>query len=191
VRTFPAPMAALTRTIYLKWLRNPHDVLRAKLRVPLRTSPYKATSAHASKLYQTSCIAADDAAFDDVADEVARWEALNSKEIGRLQTGPSIDELALLWTMRLQDPLRLPLHVFAFQQTAAHLPIEANVERVFSVAGYLSDPCRHAEHLVDMVMAALNREALDPSIEAIRAQYYEMFRGIAGLGAKSAAADSD
>ena len=70
--------------------------------------------------------------------------------------------------MRLQDPLRLPLLVFAFKQTAAHSPIEANVERVFSVAGYLSDPCRHAEHLVDTVMATLNREALDPSIEAIR-----------------------
>ena len=36
-----------------------------------------------------------------------------------------------------------------------------------------------------MVMAALNRKAYDPSIEAIRAQYYEMFRGIAG--AKSVA----
>ena len=76
--------------------------------------------------------------------------------------------------------LRFPLHFFVFKQTASHLPFEANVERVFSVAGYLSDPCRHAEHLVDVVMAALNRKAFDPSIEAIRAQYYEMFRGIAG-----------
>ncbi len=96
-----------------------------------------------------------------------------------------------MWVMRL----RFPLHrdVFVFKQTAALLPFEANVERVFSVAGYLSDPCRHAEHLVDMVMAALNtgRKACDPSesIEAIRAKYYEMFRGAAG--AQSAAANSD
>ncbi len=90
--------------------------------------------------------------------------------------------------------LRFPLHFFVFKQTAAHLPFEANVpvERVFSVAGYLLDPCRHAEHLVDMAMAALNRKACDPSIEAIRAKYslyYEMFRGVAG--AQSAAANSD
>ena len=87
--------------------------------------------------------------------------------------------------------LRFPLHFFVFKQTAPHLPFEANVERAFSVAGYLSDTCRHwhAEHLVDMVMAAVNRKAYGPSIEAIRAQYYEMFRGIAG--ATSVAVDSD
>ena len=56
-----------------------------------------------------------------------------------------------------------------FKQTASHLPFEANVERAFTVAGYLSDPCRHAEHLIgDMAMAAVNRKAYGPSIEAIR-----------------------
>jgi hypothetical protein len=173
----PASMATLAKTIYLKWMRNAHDVLRAKLPIPLRASPRKATIANPTKLFRTSCIAADDAGFDEVTDEIARWEALNSKEIECFRKADGlIDEFALLWAMRL----RFPLHFFVFKQTASHLPFEANVERVFSVAGYLSDPCRHAEHLVDMVMAALNRKAFDPSIEAIRAQYYEMFRGIAG-----------
>ena len=181
-----APMSALARTIYLKWLRNAHDVLRGKLPMPLRTSPRKATIANPSKLFRTSCIAAEDADFDEVTDEMARWDSLNSKEIECFRKADGlIDEFALMWAMRL----RFPLHFFLFKQTACHLPFEANVERVFSVAGYLSDPCRHAEHLVDMVMAALNRKAYDPSIEAIRAQYYEMFRGIAG--AKSVAMDSD
>ena len=185
-----APMSALARTIYLKWLRNAHDVLRGKLPMPLRTSPRKATIANPSKLFRTSCIAAEDADFDEVTDEMARWDSLNSKEIECFRKADGlIDEFALMWAMRL----RFPLHFFLFKQTACHLPFEANVERVFSVAGYLSDPlctpCRHAEHLVDMVMAALNRKAYDPSIEAIRAQYYEMFRGIAG--AKSVAVDSD
>jgi hypothetical protein len=40
-----------------------------------------------------------------------------------------------------------------------------------------------------MVMAALNRKACDPSIEAIRGKYYEMFRGV--FGAESVAANSD
>jgi hypothetical protein len=173
----PASMATLAKTIYLKWMRNAHDVLRAKLPIPLRASPRKATIANPTKLFRTSCIAADDAGFDEVTDEIARWEALNSKEIECFRKADGlIDEFALLWAMRL----RFPLHFFVFKQTASHLPFEANVERVFSVAGYLSDPCRHAEHLVDVVMAALNRKAFDPSIEAIRAQYYEMFRGIAG-----------
>ena len=181
-----APMSALARTIYLKWLRNAHDVLRGKLPMPLRTSPRKATIANPSKLFRTSCIAAEDADFDEVTDEMARWDSLNSKEIECFRKADGlIDEFALMWAMRL----RFPLHFFLFKQTACHLPFEANVERVFSVAGYLSDPCRHAEHLVDMVMAALNRKAYDPSIEAIRAQYYEMFRGIAG--AESVAVDSD
>jgi hypothetical protein len=173
----PASMATLAKTIYLKWMRNAHDVLRAKLPIPLRASPRKATIANPTKLFRTSCIAADDAGFDEVTDEIARWEALNSKEIECFRKADGlIDEFALLWAMRL----RFPLHFFVFKQTASHLPFEANVERVFSVAGYLSDPCRHAEHLVDMVTAALNRKTFDPSIEAIRAQYYEMFRGIAG-----------
>ena len=173
----PASMATLAKTIYLKWMRNAHDVLRAKLPIPLRASPRKATIANPTKLFRTSCIAADDAGFDEVTDEIARWEALNSKEIECFRKADGlIDEFALLWAMRL----RFPLHFFVFKQTASHLPFEANVERVFSVAGYLSDPCRHAEHLVDVVMAAVNRKAFDPSIEAIRAQYYEMFRGIAG-----------
>ena len=173
----PASMATLAKTIYLKRMRNAHDVLRAKLPIPLRASPRKATIANPTKLFRTSCIAADDAGFDEVTDEIARWEALNSKEIECFRKADGlIDEFALLWAMRL----RFPLHFFVFKQTASHLPFEANVERVFSVAGYLSDPCRHAEHLVDVVMAAVNRKAFDPSIEAIRAQYYEMFRGIAG-----------
>jgi hypothetical protein len=149
--------------------------------VPLRTSPRKP-----SKLFRAAYNEPDDVGFDEVTDEVARWEALKSNEIECFRkTDGLLDEFALVWVMRL----RFPLHFFVFKQTAAHLPFEANVERVFSVAGYLSDPCRHAEHLVDMVMAALNRKACDPSIEAIRGKYYEMFRGAAG--AQSAAVNSD
>ena len=86
---------------------------------------------------------------------------------------------------------RFPLHFIVFKQTASHLPYEANVERVFSLAGYLSDPCRHADHLVDMVMASVNRKACDPSVDAITTMYYEMFRGIAEAGTVNSELDSD
>ena len=76
-----ALQAALARTIYLKWLRNAHDVLRGKSPVPLRTSPRKP-----SKLFRAACIAADDVGFDEVTDEVARWEALKSNEIECFRT---------------------------------------------------------------------------------------------------------
>ena len=69
-----------------------------------------------------------------------RWYASPLIECFR-KTDGLLDEFALVWVMRL----RFPLHFFVFKQTASHLPFEANVERAFSVAGYLSDPCRHAE----------------------------------------------
>ncbi len=114
-------------------------------------------------------------------------------------------------TVTVTVGLRFPLHCFrvVFKQTrtrnAAQFAVSSwtRSERGAGLGrpapGYLSDPCRHAEHLtgidIDMPVAALNslRKAFDPSIEAtgIRAhwQYNEMLRGIAG--AKSVAADSD
>ncbi len=111
-------------------------------------------------MFRAAYNAPHDAGFDEVTDQAARWEVLmdllKSNEIECFRkTDGLLHELALVWVMRL----RFPLHFFVFKQTAAHLPFEANVERVFSVAGYLSYPCRHAERLVDVVMAALNREA--------------------------------
>jgi hypothetical protein len=122
-----ALQAALARAIYLKWLRNAHDVLRGKSPVPLRTSPRKP-----SRLFRAAYNAPHDAGFDEVTDEAARWEVLmdllKSNEIECFRkTDGLLHELALVWVMRL----RFPLHFFVFKQTAAHLPFEANVERVF------------------------------------------------------------
>ena len=96
-------------------------------------------------------------------------------------------------------PVRFPLHCFVFKQTRTTAQFAVWSERGAGLGrparGYLrlSDPCRHAEHLVDIEMpvAALSRKAFDPSIEAtgIRAQHNEILRGIAG--AKSVAADSE
>jgi hypothetical protein len=47
-----ALQAALARTIYLKWLRNAHDVLRGKSPVPLRTSLRKPDQALPSILHR-------------------------------------------------------------------------------------------------------------------------------------------
>ena len=66
-----------------------------------------------------------------------------------------------------------------------------NVERVFSLAGYLSDPCRNADHLVNMAMASVSRKACDPSVDAITTMYYEMFRGTADTEAVNSVLDSD
>ena len=102
-----ALQAALARTIYLKWLRNAHDVLRGKSPVPLRTSPRKP-----SKLFRAAYNTPDDVGFDEVTDEVARWEALKSNEIECFRkTDGLLDEFALLWVMRL----RFPLHFFRLQ----------------------------------------------------------------------------
>ena len=102
-----ALQAALARTIYLKWLRNAHDVLRGKSPVPLRRSPRKA-----SKLFRAAYNTPDDVGFDEVTDEVARWGALKSNEIECFRKADGLlDEFAILWVMRL----RFPLHVFRLQ----------------------------------------------------------------------------
>ena len=48
-----------------------------------------------------------------------------------------------------------------------------------------------ADHLVDMVMASVNRKACDPSVDAITTMCYERFRGITEAEAVNSELDSD
>ena len=185
----------LAKTLYLSWLRSAHDKIVAKSPSHAeRSSPRK--PAKRSKLFSSFRQDHDEEATaeEDVADavtsEVASWAAIlpNGHEVSSFRDEDGLlDEYAMFWAWRK----RFPLHFIVFKQTASHLPYEANVERVFSLAGYLSDPCRHADHLVDMVMASVNRKACDPSVDAITTMYYEMFRGIAEAGTVNSELDSD
>ena len=66
---------------------------------------------------------------------------------------------------------------------ARYLPHEANVAQVFSRAGNLSDPNIDPEFLAHLVlMVSVNKKAFQPSIEAIKNKYYELYRGKGGAG---------
>ena len=77
---------------------------------------------------------------------------------------------------------------------ARYLPHEANVAQVFSRAGNLSDPNIDPEFLAHLVMVSVNKKAFQPSIEAIKNKYYELYRGKGGAGdgdGDEGAADGD
>ena len=184
--------AALAKTLYLSWLRSAHDKIAAKSPSHAQLSSPR-NPAKKSKLFRQDhddeATAEEDVA-DAVTSEVASWAAIlpNGHEVSSFRDEDGLlDEYAMFWAWRK----RFPLHFIVFKQTASHLPYEANVERVFSLAGYLSDPCRHADHLVDMVMASVNRKACDPSVDAITTMYYEMFRGTAEAETVNSELDSD
>ena len=72
---------------------------------------------------------------------------------------------------------------------ARYLPHE-----VFSRAGNLSDPNIDPEFLAHLVMVSVNKKAFQPSIEAIKNKYYELYRGKGGAGdgdGDEGAADGD
>ena len=106
--------------------------------------------------------------------EIERWERLSADEIDKFRDEDGLlNEFALVWQLR--D--RFPLHLIVFKQTACHLCHEANVEQIFSRAGLLSDPNIDQDYLATLVMISCNKKAFQPTTAAIKAKYYELFRG--------------
>jgi hypothetical protein len=59
-----------------------------------------------------------------------------------------------MWDLRES----FPLHFTVFKQTACHLAHEANVEKVFSKAGLITDPKLLLAHLLTLVMVGFNKK---------------------------------
>ena len=51
------------------------------------------------------------------------------------------------------------------------------MEQIFSRAGLLSDPNIDQDYLATLVMISCNKKAFQPTTAAIKAKYYELFRG--------------
>jgi hypothetical protein len=90
-------------------------------------------------------------------------------------------QFKLMWKLKN----RFPLHFIVFKQTASHIPYEANVERVFSRTGLLSDPHMDAEYLGKLTSIGVNKKAYKSTWQEIKVKYYAKFRG------KSAANDDE
>ena len=107
-------------------------------------------------------------------EEIERWERLSADEIDKFRDEDGLlNEFALAWQLR--D--RFPLHLIVFKQTACHLCHEANVEQIFSRAGLLTDPNIDQDFLATLVMISCNKKAFRPTVAAIKAKYYELYRG--------------
>jgi hypothetical protein len=63
-----------------------------------------------------------------------------------------------------------------FKQTASHIGHEANVERLFSRSGLLSDPNMHPKFLGLLTAIGVNKAAYKPTWKEIKAKYYQKFR---------------
>ena len=57
-----------------------------------------------------------------------------------------------------------PLHFFVFKQCASHLPHEANVEQISSLAGKLANPNMYAHNLTRLVRIHFNKKVYKPSL---------------------------
>ena len=57
------------------------------------------------------------------------------------------------------------------------------MEQIFSRAGGLADPnIDHEDYLATLVVVGCNKKAFKPSCDAIKAKYYQLFRGRGGEG---------
>ena len=81
-------------------------------------------------------------------------------------------QFKMLWAIK--D--RFPLHFIVFKQTASHIGHEANVERLFSRSGLLSDPNMHPKYLGLLTAIRVNKAAYKPWVAEIKAKYYQKFR---------------
>lgn len=111
---------------------------------------------------------------DVVAKEVEAWKHLPRERYSKYKEGDDdvLNEFWMMWDLRKE----FPLHFIVFKQCASHLHHEANVEQVFSLAKRLSDPNLDPCQLAGMVRTAFNKRAWMPSIDAIRARYFQDYR---------------
>ena len=183
----------LSKTLYMQWLRDASNLIK----LPTRESPRKKVKVEQSKveqgraLFRGATTQAAEAArhqgdsFDAMQDEIERWERIAADEIDKYRAANGLlNEFKMAWDLR--D--RFPLHFIVLKQTAVHLPHEANVEQIFSRAGYLlTDPNIDQEYLATLVVVGCNKKAFKPSCDAIKAKYYQLFRGKGGEGLEEVA----
>ena len=63
------------------------------------------------------------------------------------------------------------MHYIVFKQCASHLPHEANVEQIFSLAGKLADPNLGSDKLSMLTRVHFNKKAFTPTVSDIRVRY--------------------
>ena len=66
------------------------------------------------------------------------------------------------------------------------------MEQIFSRAGGLTDPnIDHEDYLATLVVVGCNKKAFKPSCDAIKAKYFQLFRGKGGEGLEEDEEEAD
>ena len=73
--------------------------------------------------------------LDIVTDEMERWRTIDKYTIDGATKDGLVNEFQLIYKLRNN----FPLHYTVFKQVSSHIAHEANTERLFSLAGALSD----------------------------------------------------
>ena len=114
-------------------------------------------------------------ANDVVTEEAERWVRLDKWSIREVtDVDGVVNEMALLYKLRRE----FPLHFRVFKQVSSHIPHEANTERLFSLAGNLSDDntkmCPDNLATWTSVGANMNNIYL-PSVDQVMKRYFLLF----------------
>lgn len=110
---------------------------------------------------------------DAVTGEIDSWKHMPRDTYKMYEDKDGIiNEFQMMWELRES----FPLHYMVFKQCAAHLLHEANVERIFSLAGRLADPSLDAANLELMVRVHFNKKVFMPTMKEIRSRYFRKYR---------------
>ena len=173
----PPRMCTIAETLYKQWIRRAASIAG----ISIRSSPPRAKKAKVGggvfrAAAPSPAVSLGESAgaleFDTVTDEMQRWKDLSCNRIEPFTDEQGlINEFALMWNLRES----FPLHYIVFKQTATHIPHEANVEQVFSLAGRLADVHRDPSHLSRMVMIARNKSVFKPEVKKLLSRYFQKF----------------
>ena len=132
-----------------------------------------ATATNAEGLPQATQATLDES-DDVVTEEVSRWLRLDKWSVREVtDIDGVVNEMALHYKLRRD----FPLHFRVFKQVSSHMCHEGNTERLFSLAGNLSDENgkMSPENLAIWTSVGANRAIYTPSVDEVMKRYFKLF----------------
>lgn len=186
-----AAQVDLAKSCYLMMMREAEDILSASKKAASANQQSTGNTRHSPRLAKKRRLIADSSSEEEDGGEArssqpassldgATVERENWKHLPRdkykqfFDADGILNEFAMLWALREE----FPLHFIVFKQCAAHLLHEANVEKIFSLAGRLSDPNFDPTTLQRLVRIHFNKKTHMPTVKKIRERYFQKYRKV-------------
>ena len=112
--------------------------------------------------------------LDVVTDEMERWKTIDKYTIDEATDEDGlVNEMVLLYKLRS----KFPLHYRVFKQVSSHICHEANTERLFSLAGALSDDNgkMSPDALAIWTSVGANMGTYKPPVDSILKRYMKKY----------------